>query len=483
MSAPPAMAELRRRLAEVHDLYKARELLIWDLETMMPPSGAGLRAEQLGTISRIAHERSTADGLGELLEELRPYEESQPYEDDDASIIRVARRDYDRARHVPAELRSEISRTGAHGLEAWHRAREANDYDVFRPALERNLELQSQYIDCFQPEDDPYDVLVAEREPGMSSADLDAAFGPLREELVPLVAGLGPASGPQLEGWPAANLEQVLERVAFDRAWGRLDTSVHPFMASFGPGDIRLTTSPEDNGLRNIFAALHELGHGLYEQGIDPTLERTPLADGASGGLHESQSLLWENHVGRSRPFARWLGPVVGVDADALYRAATRIEPSLIRIGADRVTYSLHVIFRVELERALVGGTLAAADLRDAWNDKVRVYLGLEVPDDRRGVLQDIHWSDGLMGVFPSYALGHIASVQIWERARADLPDLDDDIERGEFAPLREWLREHVHRHGRRFEPKDLLERVTGSSFDPAPLLAYVRRMLEERGS
>ena len=481
MSPPPALAELRRRLGEVHDLRKARELLVWDLETMMPRSGGAVRAEQLATLTRIAHERSTADEIGSLLEELRAYEEAQPFASDEASLIRVTRHDYERDRRVPPALRAELARAGAHGVEAWRRAREANDYEVFRPALDRNLELQAEYIACFEPAAEPYDVLVSEHEPGMTTADLDAVFGPLRDELAPLVAAVGPPAEPPPDRWPAPDVGDLLGRIGLDRDWARIDHSVHPFMASAGTGDIRLTTYAGDATLRNVFTALHEFGHGLYEHGIDAALERTPLADGASGGLHESQSLLWENHVGRSRPFSRWLATMVDADAEALYRAASRVERSLVRVDADPVTYSLHVVFRVELERELVSGALSATDLREAWNERVRRYLGLEVPDDRRGVLQDIHWSDGLMGVFPSYGLGHVASVQIWERARADLDGLDEDVERGEFGRLRDWLREHVHRHGRRFEPKELLERVTGSGFDPAPLLGYVRRKLEER--
>ena len=482
-SAETALAELRRRLGEVHDLRKARELLVWDLETMMPRAGGAVRAEQLGTLTRIAHERFTHDELGVLLEELRPYEESQPYESDEASLIRVARHDYERARRVPADLRAEMARVGAHGVEAWHRARETNDYDVFRPALDRNLELQARYIDCFEPAGDPYDVLVSDHEPGMTTADLDAIFTPLRDEIAPLVGALEPPADVPLDSLPGIEIGELLERIGFDRAWGRIDQSVHPFMASFGTGDIRLTTFAENGGLRNVFTALHEFGHGLYERGVDRALERTPLADGASGGLHESQSLLWENHVGRSRPFTRWLAGVAGTDADALHRTANRDERSLIRVDADPVTYSLHVVFRVELERELIAGTLTTHELRDAWNERVRRYLSLDVPDDRRGVLQDIHWSDGPMGVFPSYGLGHVASIQIWERLRADLPALDEDLERGEFGQLREWLRDRLHRHGRRFEPKELLERVTGSSFDPAPLIRYVRGKLEERSA
>ena len=482
MTEDQRFAELRRRLGEVEDLRKARQLLQWDMETMMPPAGADARAEQLGTLTRIAHELFVSDELGALLEDLRAYEGALPYESDEASLIRVARRDHERARRVPADLRAELVRTGAHGLQAWHRAREANDYAVFRPALERNLELQARYVECLGGAGDPYDVLVAEHEPGLTTADIEAVFEPLKAELVPLVAALEapePAAVEPADGSGA--VRRVLERLGFDREWGRVDHSVHPFAASFGHGDVRLTTYEGDD-LRALYAGLHELGHGLYERGVSPTLERTLIGEGASSAIHESQSLLWENLVGRSRPFCRWLAGVLGADADALYRTVNRIERSLIRVDADPITYSLHVVFRFELERELVSGALAPAELRDAWNARVAEYLRLDVPDDRRGVLQDIHWSDGLMGYFPSYALGHVASVQIWERARADLGDLDAQLEAGDLAPLVDWLREHVHGHGRKFTTTETLERAAGGSFDPAPLLGHVRAKLEERG-
>jgi carboxypeptidase Taq len=476
-------AELRRRLGEVDDLRKAASVLYWDLETMMPPGGAGVRAEQLGTLAGIAHERFIADELAELLEELRSYEAALDYESDEASMIRVARRDFERARRVPAELRAEMVRAGAHGNQIWKRAREANDYDVFRPALERNLELQGRYIDCVGGASDPYDVLVAEYEPGLTTADIAEVFAPLRDELATLVAGLEPPDDttPDL-GLPVGDrgpaVERVLAGLGFDREWGRVDTTVHPFMINFGTRDIRLTTY-DDGDLRTLYAALHEFGHGLYERGVSPTLERTPLAQGASGALHESQSLLWENLVGRSREFCNWLAPQLGgVEPESIYRAVNRVERSLIRVDADPVTYSLHIVFRFELERELVSGALAPADLKEAWNARVLNYLGLAVPDDLNGVLQDMHWSDTLMGYFPSYALGHVASAQIWERARADLPDVDDQIERGEFAPLTEWLREHVHRHGRKFTTPETMERAVGGGFDPAPLLRQVRQKL-----
>ena len=484
MTEEPRFAELLRLLGEVDDLRRAGWLLQWDLQTMMPRSGAEVRAEQLGTLAGIAHQRFTADELGVLLEDLRGFEDELDYDSDEASVIRVTRRDYERARRVPADLSSELVRVGALGHQAWLRARDENDYTVFRPALERNLELQGRYIECLDGGADPYDVLVAEYEPGLTTADVAAVFEPLRDELAPLVAELEPPDSAPLDlGFSSeerrAAVDALLSRLGFAREWGRVDVSVHPFMINFGTGDVRLTVY-EEGDLRTLYAALHEFGHGLYERGVDPALERTTLALGASGALHESQSLLWENLVGRSREFCGWLaGLLAGVEPEALYRGANRIERSLIRVDADPVTYSLHIVFRFELERELVSGALAAADLRDAWNARVASYLGLPAPDDLNGVLQDMHWSDTLMGYFPSYALGHIASAQIWERARADLPELDEQIGRGDFGQLTEWLREHVHRHGRKFTTPETMERAVGGTFDAGPLLSFVRSKLE----
>jgi carboxypeptidase Taq len=484
MTDEERFAELRRRLGEVDDLRKAASVMQWDLETMMPPAGGEVRAEQLGTLSRIAHECFVADELGELLESLRGYEVGLNYDSDEASLIRVARREYERARRVPAELRAEMVRAGVIGYQTWTRAREENDYAVFRPALERNVELQRRYIECLDGDaDDPYDVLVANYEPGLTTAEIAVVFDRLREELAPLVAGLEPPDEPALDlGLSGAErramVDRVLARLGLDREWGRVDTAIHPFMITFGLGDIRLTVY-EKGDLRTLYAALHEFGHGLYERGVDPALERTLLATGASGALHESQSLLWENLVGRGRPFCTWLARELGgIDPKSLHRGVNRIERSLIRVDADPVTYSLHVLFRFDLERELVSGGLAAADLRDAWNVSVEDYLGLAVPDDLSGVLQDMHWADGMMGYFPSYALGHVASAQIWEQARGDLPELDEDLERGQFRPLVEWLRERVHRHGYKFTTPETMERALGVRFDPEPLLRNLRAKL-----
>ena len=487
--------ELLRRLGGVDDLERVLALLAWDQETKMPPSGAAGRAEQRATVARLAHELATDPALGELLEELRPFEEEHAFESFEASVIRVTRRDYEKQRRVPAELRAELARAGSLGYRAWLRAREEQDYDVFRPHLERRLELMRQYVECHAPLDDPYDVLLDDYEPGMAAAEVEAVFARLKQELVRLVAEVGePVDDSCLRGTfpPEAQRSFSLAMLARwgmdDDAW-RLDDTVHPFATALAHADIRLTTRFNDDELSGILSCLHEFGHGVYERQVDERFARTPLGQGASAAFHESQSRLWENLVGRRLSTWRHFYPRLqetfpdrlgNVSLAAFHRALNRVEPGTIRVDADEVTYSLHVVLRFELERAMLAGDVTPAELPEAFDAKLREYLGVEPSSLVDGVLQDVHWSDGNFGYFPTYALGNVISVQLWERAEAELPDLDAQFERGEFAPLRDWLRDHVHRWGRTFTPPELLERVTGGTLDPEPYLAYLRRKVDE---
>jgi carboxypeptidase Taq len=422
-------------------------------------------------------------------------EESLPYESDEASLIRVARRDHEKACRVPAELRAELLREGALGIGAWLQARDRRDFEVLRPHLDRQLELRRRYIDCFEPAGDPYDVLLDDYERGFTTAETESVLEHLKRELVPLVeAARDAADEPELEGpFPVEGQRafalDLLGRLGFDpRSW-RLDRSEHPFAANIAISDIRLTARFEDVHLSGIFAAVHEFGHGLYERQISPSLARTPLAGGASAALHESQSRMWENLVGRSRAFWRFAyddlrealpEALADVDLDRFYRAVNRIRPSLTRVDADEITYNLHIVLRFELERELLAGRLELRDLPEAFDERMERYLGLEVPDATSGVLQDIHWADASFGYFPTYSLGNVMSVQIWEKACADLGDLDARIERGELDGLRDWLREHLHRHGRKFTPRETLVRAAGSEIDPEPYVRYLKGKLGE---
>jgi carboxypeptidase Taq len=492
-----ASERLRALLALNDDLERVANILSWDQETVMPPDGADARAEQRATIERLAHEALVADELAALLEELRDDEAGLEPTSDEASIVRVARRDHEKARRVPAELRAELVREASRGMMAWFEARARSDFSILLPHLERQFELKRRYIDCFEPTGDPYDVLLDDYEEGMTTADVDPVFDVLKRELVPLIDAVRraePVDDSCLRGDFPAEQERwlamhVLEKFGYDPASWRVDLSAHPFASAPSPTDIRITTRFEEVHLGGLFSCMHEFGHGLYERQVSPTLRRTPLATGCSSALHESQSRLWENLVGRGRPFWNHFYPrlqkafpeqFADVELDVFYRAINKVQPSLIRVDADEVTYNLHIILRYELERELVSGRLALRDLADAFDAKMQEYLGVEPPNAATGVMQDMHWSDGSYGYFPTYSLGNVISVQLWERIRAEISDLDEHIERGDFAVLREWLGEHLHRHGRKFTPAETIERATGSPLDPAPYIRYLKRKVAD---
>jgi carboxypeptidase Taq len=487
--------ELLRRVGEIGDVEKSIGLLGWDEETKMPPLGADARAEQRATLTRLAHELQTEPELGELLERLRPFEGEHEPASFEASVVRVARRDYEKAVRVPASLRAARARAASHGYRAWLEARRERDYAILLPQLERGLELLHEYVACFDPADDPYDVLLDDHEPGTTTAEVAEVFARLKPELTALAASARePVDDSCLRDRFDVGAQRrfalgVLARWGMDEQAWRLDDTVHPFEASLSPSDIRLTTNFRERDLTGILSCLHEFGHGLYERQIDAAFARTPLAHGASSAFHESQSRLWENLVGRNLATWRWCYPELRrafpeqlgrVPLETFHRALNKVEPSPRRVDADEVTYSLHIVLRFELEREMLAGDVALRDLPEAFDAKLEEFLGLCPRDALEGVLQDVHWSDMSFGYFPTYALGNVISVQLWERAAADLGNLEEQFERGEFAPLRDWLREHVHRWGRALGPQELLERATGSGLDPEPYLAYLRGKLEQ---
>jgi carboxypeptidase Taq len=485
--------QLRERLAEVMDLAKTGALLGWDQHVMMPPKGASIRAEQMATIGRIAHTKFTDPEIGRLLEELRGWGEEQEYDSFEASLIRVVSRDWDKARRVPADLRAEMSRSAALANPVWVEARKNNDFASFLPVLRKNLDLRKRYIECFEVKDEPYDIVLDDYERDMTTKQVRRIFDYLKEYQAPLVKEVAAQSDEELpvhdfalEPQKVFELE-VLRRFGFtDDAW-RLDPTVHPFASGTGITDIRITTRYFTEHMGGLFGSMHEFGHGLYEHQVDSSLERTPLARGVSLGWHESQSRMWENLVGRSLPFWRHFFPrlqelqpeLASYDVDQWYREVNFVQPSLIRVEADEATYNLHIILRFELEQAMLGDQFPLDQLPEEWNRRVYDYLGIDVPSDTEGVLQDVHWSGGSIGYFPTYALGNLISAQLWEKITADLPDLESSFEAGEFAPLRDWLREHLHRHGRKFTPGEMLERIVGTSeIDPEPYVRYLRSKL-----
>ncbi|HZT45119.1 MAG TPA: carboxypeptidase M32 [Gaiellaceae bacterium] len=488
--------ELRGRLAEISDLGKTMSLLAWDQQVMMPPSGASIRAEQLATVGRIAHLKFTSAEVGALIDGLRSWGEEQDYDSFEASLIRVAARDWEKASKVPAELRAEMSRSASLANPVWVDARKRNDFGSFLPVLRKNLDLRKQYIDCFDVGDEPYDIVLDDFERGLKTAEVRRIFDYLKEHQAPLVKevaarGLDEQRPKTFEIEPQKVFElEVAREFGFtDDAW-RLDPTVHPFASGTGITDIRITTRYFTDRLEGLFGTMHEFGHGLYEHQIDPSLERSPLARGVSLGMHESQSRMWENLVGRSLPFWRRFFPrlqklhpvaLEGYDAESWYREVNRTEPSLIRVEADEATYNLHIILRFELEQAMLADEFPLEQLPEEWNRRMWDYLGIEVPSDTEGVLQDVHWSGGSIGYFPTYALGNLISAQIWERVLADVPDIYDSFEAGEFGPLRDWLREHLHRHGRKYLPSETLERVAGTpQIDPEPYVRYLRGKLAD---
>jgi len=387
---------------------------------------------------------------------------------------------------------AEFAQATTLGQQAWIEARSQNDFSRFEPYLKKIVELRREYASFFAPYDHIYDPLLDDFEPGMKTADVKTIFTALRPQQVALIQAIG--SRPEIDDsflcLPYDEQKQwdfgveVVTKFGYDWKRGRQDKAPHPFTTSFGVGDVRITTrfDPE-RAASALFSTMHEGGHALYEQGFDPSLRRSPLADSASLAVHESQSRMWENLVGRSLPFWKHFYPrlselfpeILGnVSLEAFYKGINKVERSLIRVEADEATYNLHVMLRLELEIALMEGSLEVHDLPDAWNTRMQEYLGLTPPNDALGVLQDIHWSGGMIGYFPTYALGNLISVQLWEKINADIPDLTNQIERGEFAELLGWLREKIHVHGAKFEPQELVQRVTGTKITPEPYIRYL---------
>ncbi|MGN6798640.1 MAG: carboxypeptidase M32 [Gaiellaceae bacterium] len=489
-----AFDDLRQRLAEIQDLWKTAALLGWDQQVMMPSGGAAIRAEQLATVGRIAHTKFISPEIGRLLEDLHDFGEQHEYDSFEASLIRVATRDWEKASKVPADLRAEMSRSASLANPVWVAARRDNDFSTFLPVLRKNLDLRKRYIDCFDVGDEPYDIVLDDYERGMKTAEVRRIFDYLKEHQAPLVKEVAERAQVEkhektfdIDAQKVFELEVVREFGFTSDSW-RLDPTVHPFASGTGVTDIRITTRYFTDGLEGLFGTMHEFGHGLYEHQVDPSLERSPLCRGVSLGMHESQSRMWENLVGRSQPFWRRFFPraqelfgtaLAQHDAESWYREVNRVEPSLIRVEADEATYNMHIILRFELEQAMLADEFPLEQLPEEWNRRMWEYLGIEVPNDTLGVLQDVHWSSGSIGYFPTYALGNLISAQIWERITAELPDLSDAIEAGDFAPLRDWLRENLHRYGRKFMPAETLERVAGTSqIDPEPYVRYLRDKL-----
>ena len=496
-ATPPtssASDEFQRRSAEINDLLCVLNLLAWDARTQMPAGGGGPRAQQLATISALARERTLDPAFAQAAQSTL----------DAGQHIRAATQALDASRamaRAPERLTRELASLKSASQDAWVRARAASDFAAFAPSLRRMVELNRELAAALGYEDHPYDALLNLYEPGLTGRTLTPLFAQLRAHHVPLVAAIRARPAPRTEflrrHYPAAQQRQVSLAAAqgfgYDLNRGRLDESAHPFEISFTRQDVRITTRIQEEFLSGaLFGTLHETGHALYEQGLHPDLTRSVLASdllglyavgGASYGTHESQSRLWENRIGRSRAYwdahypalqAHFPQQLADVSVSEFHRAVNEVRPSLIRVEADELTYDLHVMLRVDLERALIGGDLDVNDLPAAWNARIREDLNLDVPNDAVGVLQDIHWSSGMIGSFPTYTIGNVMASQFFTAAQRALPDLDAQLVRAEYGPLREWLTEQIYRHGRTFTPHELLTRVTGSGLDAAPYLKYL---------
>jgi carboxypeptidase Taq len=486
--------QLKELLREISDLVYAQSILSWDQQTYMPVGGAQGRGSQLSTLARITHIKATSDELGQILNDLEPYAAQLPADSDDARLIKVALRDYRKRTCVPARWVADFARETALAQSIWEKAKIQSDFSVFQPALEKVVDLRREYASFFKPYEHVYDPLLDDFEPGLKTRDVQAIFNALRPKQVALIKAI--ASRPQVDDsfmhvdFPEKNQwdfgVEVITRFGYDWNRGRQDRTAHPFTSSLGLNDVRITTrfDPEHSASA-LFSTMHEAGHAMYEQGFRQELDGTPLATGASMALHESQSRMWENLVGRSFAFWQYFYPRLqqffpsqlgNVSLEAFYCGVNKVEPSLIRVEADEATYNLHVMLRLELEIALMEGSLQVKDLPEAWNSRMQDYLGLTPPSDQAGVLQDVHWSGGMIGYFPTYALGNLVSVQLWECIGRDIPNLEEQIRQGQFEELLQWLRINLHQHGAKFEPQEMVQKITGSKIDPAPYVRYLEQ-------
>ena len=486
------LTRLKSILAEHRDISHAIALADWDKQANMPPGGAKERSWQSATLTALAHQRFTSPEVGQLLEDLQSSAASFDPDSDDARLLKSTARDYARRVKVPVEFEAEFAQVTSAAHTVWVKARAEEDFASFLPSLRRIFELRRTYAGFFAPYDHIYDPLLEDFEPGMKTAEVQKLFEWLRPRQVALIQAIAnrpPIDDSFLFGHfdPQKQWDfgvEVLKRMGFDFNRGRQDFSAHPFTTSFGIGDVRITTHIDPHSLGSgFFSTVHEGGHALYNQGFSTGLAHTPLAEGASLAIHESQSRLWENLVARSRDFWVYYYPRLqivfpsqlgSVSLDEFYRGINRVERSPVRVEADEATYNLHVMLRLELEIALIEGKLDPSDLPEAWNQAMRDYLGITPAALSKGVLQDVHWSGGTIGYFPTYALGNLISAQLWEKINQAIPDLPDQFRRGEFGALLEWLRGSIHRHGAKFEPQELVQRVTGSTITPEPYMRYL---------
>jgi carboxypeptidase Taq len=487
---------------EAGTLGSISALVSWDQETYMPPAGAKARAEQSSLLAGIIHERNTSAKLGDLIAQCEADNDLSDQATPEGASIREMRRDYDLATKLPTDLVKNLAQAQSQAQETWKHARANNDFPSFIPDLTKVLDLTREKGECYgyPSTGEVYDALLNEYEPDTTAKEIEAVFTPLRDRLSAFIKDLTDnGTAPQTDflhrAIPVEKQhafgQAITKQLGFDYNAGRLDTTTHPFCSGFAAGDTRMTTRYEPTNFPDaVGSTMHECGHGLYEQGLPKSgdLFGTPLSSAVSLGIHESQSRMWENMVGRGKPFWNWALPVANktfdgafkdIDLDTFVKAMNTCTPSFIRVESDESTYNLHVMLRFELERAMIAGDLSIKDLPGAWNEKFKNFLGLDVPDDARGCLQDVHWSFGLVGYFPTYTLGNLYAAQLWETINEQIPDLDEQMAKGEFSALLTWLRENIHQHGRRYSAAQLCERATGKSLEADPLMRHLQRRVK----
>lgn len=493
------LTAFKEHIGQIQDLNLAQGLLSWDLETCMPEKGAEIRAKQMATLSTLSHDMLASAETARFLEDLRLQEHYRSLDRTAQALVREVGKEYDRAKKIPSDLVRELTETTAKAHHAWVEARKTNQFQLFAPILEKIVELNRRMAQCLGFSGSPYNALMDLYEPELTTDKTDALFNNIKPGLIKLVQAIRDSEHQpdtrflkrvtRIEKQQAFS-ETVIKAMGFDMQAGRIDKAPHPFCAGFGPGDVRLTNRYFKNEmLSSLFSAMHEAGHGLYEQGMDPALGRTPLSEGASLGIHESQSRLWENMVGRSREFWKYYLPrlkkvfpkqLEGIGLESFYRAINRSQPSLIRVEADEVTYNLHIMLRYEIERALIEEKASVRDIPALWTEKMREYLGITPPNDALGALQDIHWAHGSFGYFPTYTLGNLYAAQFFRQAEKEIPGLKLQIAKGNFKPLKTWLNEKIHRIGRIETPAEIVFRVTGEPLNAHYFMAYLQSKFTE---
>lgn len=496
MKQSETLAKLYTRLKELAVIRSTGGLLSWDEQTHLPPAGTAWRAEQLAYISKTAHQMFTSDEVGDWISTLEQSSDAADVHSDLGANLRTLRHEYDKSKKLPPALVEELARTEVLAQNGWVEARKKSSWTDFQPWLTKTIDLKKQVANCYGFKDHLYDALLDDYEPHEKTSTIKKVFEEIRQPIVDLVKKVQSSKKrpKKLAGPFPIDQQEAFGKIAaqalgFDFNAGRLDVSVHPFCSGMAPGDTRMTTRYRENELTDaLFGVLHETGHALYEQGLpkDKYIGQ-PLSDAISLGIHESQSRMWENLVGRSRSFWKHFSPIArkhfnleSMTDDDLMFTMNEIEPSYIRVEADEVTYNLHILLRFEMETSLITGEIDVKNVPQAWNEKMTKYLGLKVDKDSNGCLQDVHWSAGLFGYFPTYTLGNLYSAQFYEAARKELGDLDAMFARGEFKPLLDWLRKNIHQHGRRYTAGELVQRITGRPLQAAPLLQYLTGKVDE---